>query len=105
MPCKYLEKTVCSIYESRPKACHKYECQVLKDFKSGAKTLDECKTLISEVRALQNKIGEKMGGPIKGRALWKKLKVLGESKPDTNKPASFFFNVAALFQRVQKFKT
>jgi len=49
-PCAALENGSCKIYPSRPRACQKFKCNLLKEYASGAITIEEALKVIRNTK-------------------------------------------------------
>lgn len=64
-PCRYLDGTLCSIYEVRPQNCQKYQCALRRSVSSGETSLDQALQLTRDVKdliaALDPLVEERLG--------------------------------------------
>jgi hypothetical protein len=60
LPCPRLQGTVCTIYESRPRVCARYKCQVLLDVEAGATNFADAVAKVATAKELVNRAREFM---------------------------------------------
>lgn len=60
LPCHLYQDNKCSIYLSRPDACKRYRCDLLKRLTSGNIDLEESKQIVSQVKSLMDSINKRM---------------------------------------------
>lgn len=53
LPCPHLKGTMCSIYGSRPRACHRYKCQLLMDLEADDIDFDDALGKVVTAKALR----------------------------------------------------
>lgn len=56
LPCPRLAGTFCTIYESRPRVCSRYKCQLLQNLEAGAIELDEALDKVSTAKSLRRQV-------------------------------------------------
>lgn len=68
LPCPRLQGTVCTIYESRPRVCARYKCQLLLDVEAGATKFGDAVAKVATakdlVRRAQDLMAEGMTLPM-----------------------------------------
>lgn len=72
-PCAALQNGLCEIYPTRPKACKKFKCKLLKEFASGAINAEEAHKVIRNIKQLKSEFLD---------ALSKVIPVSAESTPN-----------------------
>jgi len=60
LPCHLYQDDKCSMYLSRPDACKRYRCDLLKRLTGGNIDLEESKQIVSQVKSLMDSIDKRM---------------------------------------------
>ena len=64
--CAALEGTRCSIYDSRPRACDAYFCQLAFRLRDGAVAAEEARRIVAEAKGLLEAIEADLPPPLEG---------------------------------------
>ena len=68
-PCAALNRTACTVYEGRPKACRAFRCGALAGLEDGTMSRQEAEGTLAEVRARRAQVAELVRASTPGAAV------------------------------------